>query len=88
MSDTVEIIADGRRARVPAGITVAAALLDLGIDVFRRSVTGAPRGPVCGMGVCYECRVTIDGVPHRRACIVPVANGMEIATADAEARAR
>lgn len=80
MSDTIEIIANGRRVRVSAGITVAAALLDLGITEFRRSVTRAPRAPLCGMGICYECRVTIDGVPHRRACIVPVANGMEIIT--------
>lgn len=86
MSDTVEIIANGSRARVPAGTSVAAALLDLGIVEFRRAVSGAPRGPLCGMGICYECRVTIDGVPHRRACIVPVANGMEIVTALAEPR--
>ncbi len=78
MTETVEILANGHRARVPAGITVAAALLDLGVTAFRRSVTGEPRGPVCGMGVCYECRVTIDGVPNRRACIVPVANGMVV----------
>ncbi len=82
---TIEIIANGRRSRVPAGITVAAALLDLGVTVFRRSATGEPRGPVCGMGVCYECRVTIDGVPHRRACIVPVANGMEVVSGHSEA---
>ena len=82
MIETVEIIANGRRSRVPAGITVAAALLDLGVTTFRRSVTGEARGPVCGMGICYECRVTIDGVPQRRACIVPVANGMEIASDD------
>ena len=88
MSDTVEIIVNGSRARVAAGASLAAALLALGIEVFRRSVTGAPRGPVCGMGVCYECRVTIDGVPHRRACIVPVSNGMEVLTADVEARSR
>ena len=80
MSESVEIIANGLRARVAAGSTVAAALLDLGVTAFRRSRDGAPRGPVCGMGVCYECRVTIDGVPHRRACLVPVANGMEVTT--------
>ena len=68
---------------MPAGVTVAAALLDLGIAAFRRSVSGEPRHPVCGMGTCYECRVTIDGVAHRRACLVVVAEGMHVTTAAA-----
>ena len=77
------IVADGRTVRVPAGITVATALLDLGITTFRRSVRGEPRGPVCGMGTCYECRVSIDGVAHRRACLVVVTEGMHVTTAAA-----
>ena len=82
---SVGIVADGREVRVPAGLTVATALIDLGVTAFRRSASGEPRGPVCGMGTCYECRVTIDGVAHRRACLVPVADGMHITTADGEA---
>ena len=77
----VTIIADGRSLRVPVGISVAAALTDSGVVAFRRSVGGEARGPLCGMGTCYECRVTIDGVAHRRSCLVPVAEGMRIATA-------
>lgn len=84
VSGTIEIVADGRPVRVPAGTSVAAALLNLGITTFRVSSTGTARGPLCGMGVCYECRVTIDGVPHRRACLVPVADGMRVVT-DADA---
>jgi sarcosine oxidase subunit alpha len=77
----VTISADGRSVRVPAGVTVAAALLDLGVSAFRQSVSGEPRAPLCGMGTCYECRVTIDGVAHRRACLVMVAEGMHVSTA-------
>jgi len=85
----VTISADGRSVRVPAGVTVAAALLDLGVSTFRRSVSGEPRAPLCGMGTCYECRVTIDGVAHRRACLVTVADGMHVTTAaTAEERQR
>jgi sarcosine oxidase subunit alpha len=80
----VTILADGRSVRVAAGVTVAAALLDLGVSAFRRSASGDPRAPLCGMGTCYECRVTIDGVAHRRACLVTVADGMHVATAGAE----
>jgi sarcosine oxidase subunit alpha len=79
----VTIVADGRSVRVAAGTTVATALLNLGVSSFRRSVSGEPRGPLCGMGTCYECRVTIDGVAHRRACLVVVAEGMHVTTAAA-----
>ena len=81
---TVEIIADGRRARVPAGSSVAAALLNLGAGAFRPAGRGEPRAPLCGMGICHECRATIDGVPHRRACLVPVADGMRVSTSGGE----
>jgi len=73
-----EITVDGQPVRVEPGITVASALLNAGIAAFRRSTSGAPRGPLCGMGICYECRVTIDGVPHRRACVTRVEEGMKV----------
>jgi sarcosine oxidase subunit alpha len=76
----VTIHADGRAVRAAAGLTVAVALLDAGVAAFRRSANGEPRGPLCGMGTCFECRVTIDGIAHRRACLVPVADGMQIVT--------
>jgi predicted molibdopterin-dependent oxidoreductase YjgC len=80
-TDMVQILADGRLVRAAAGTSVAAALLNLGITTFRVSVSGGQRGPVCGMGVCFECRVTIDGAPHQRACMVSVAEGMTVTTA-------
>ncbi|MEO6528792.1 MAG: (2Fe-2S)-binding protein [Gemmatimonadaceae bacterium] len=81
----VAIVVDGRELRVPAGTTVAAALLSAGIDTFRRSVTGEIRAPLCGMGVCYECRLTIDGVSHRRACLVLAVDGLSVSTTPAGA---
>ena len=77
----VTIHADGRALRVPPGISVAAALIDGGVTAFRRSVGDEARSPLCGMGTCFECRVTIDGVAHRRACLVPVSEGMRVSTA-------
>ena len=77
----VTIVADGRPLRVPVGASVAAALLDAGVSRFRGSVSGESRGPLCGMGTCHECRVTIDGTAHRRSCLVAVAEGMRIETA-------
>lgn len=55
-----------------------------GATITRRSVTGMLRGPVCGMGVCQECRVTIDGRPHQLACQTLCASGMRVLTALAE----
>lgn len=78
MSDTVVVQIDGRRVAVAAGSTVAAALWNAGQRVFRRSPTGEARAPLCGMGSCFECRVTIDGVAHVRACLEAVRDGMDI----------
>lgn len=78
MSTTVRIIVNGTEHRVPDGISLAAALLNAGYPTFRTSVMGEPRGPVCGMGICFECRVTIDGAPGRRSCLVPVREGMAV----------
>ncbi len=77
----VSIVVNGERVQVPAGITVAAALFNLGGPAMRESVSGQARGPLCGMGVCFECRVTIDSSSHRRACLIRVEDGMHIRTA-------
>jgi len=77
---TVAIVANGRPLTVAEGTTVASALLDAGISAFRASTGGTVRGPLCGMGICYECRVTIDDLPHRRACLQVVADGMRVTT--------
>jgi sarcosine oxidase subunit alpha len=76
----VAVSVNGETREVRAGTSVAAALLQLGVSRFRTSVAGEPRAPICGMGVCYECRVTIDGVPHQRACLVSCEPGMRIET--------
>jgi D-hydroxyproline dehydrogenase subunit gamma len=81
-TDSVAIRVDGRTVAVPAGSSVAAALLGAGVTGFRRSVDGEPRGPVCGMGVCFECRVRVDGRAHVRSCLEPVRDGMEVWTVD------
>ncbi|NYE61790.1 putative molibdopterin-dependent oxidoreductase YjgC [Duganella sp. 1224] len=65
---------------VPAGVTVAAAIAMAGNTITRRSVGGAARAPLCGMGVCQECRVTIDGRPHQLSCQMLCADGMHIVT--------
>ncbi len=77
----VTITVDGVPRRVPADITVAVALFGLGITAFRSDGSGAPRAPLCAMGSCFECRVTIDGRPMTRSCLEPVRDGMMVETA-------
>lgn len=80
MPETIVMTINGHVVTVPAGITVLAALLQHGVTVFRKSVTGEPRGPLCGIGVCFECRVTINGQPHCRSCQILCRDGMDIRT--------
>lgn len=79
--EAVEILINGRPVLACAGETVATALLAAGVRRFRRThKTGAPRGLYCGMGVCFECLVTVDGVANVQACLTPVTPGMRIET--------
>jgi predicted molibdopterin-dependent oxidoreductase YjgC len=75
---------DGRPVTAHTGETVAAVLLAEGIRAFRRTPgRNEPRGVFCGIGVCYECLVTVNGAPNVRACVTTVAPGMVIETGQA-----
>ena len=80
MPSSVTVLVNGNPVTVPAEVSVAAAVARAGQSGFRRSVSGEPRAPVCGMGVCFECRVTIDGESHQRSCQIAAHEGMAIAT--------
>ena len=80
MADTITLQINGGEVSVPEGSTVAAAVARAGITHFRTSVAGQARGPLCGMGICFECRVTVDGEPHCRSCQLLCRPGMDIRT--------
>jgi predicted molibdopterin-dependent oxidoreductase YjgC len=82
MPDSVTIRVNGVPVAVPRGSVVSAAVEKAGHARFRRSVRDQARGPLCGMGVCFECRVTIDGVAHRRSCQTLCEEGMEVSIDD------
>lgn len=65
------MMVDGQPIAFESGDSIAAALLRSGIVAFRRSLSGEPRGLFCGIGVCNDCLVTVDGRPNRRACLTP-----------------
>jgi len=72
---------DGEPLLAPAGVSVAAALLADGRTAWRTTREGAQRGLFCGIGVCFDCLVEIDGESGQRACMIPLAEGMEIRSA-------
>jgi hypothetical protein len=66
---------------VPArtGDSVAVALLAAGIATTRTTpLSGAPRGPFCMMGACFECLAVVDGRPNVQTCMRPVRDGMQV----------
>ena len=78
MSEIITLTIDGKTISVMPGTTVAGAILTSGAQRFRCSVTGEPRGPLCGMGICYECRVTVDGQAHSKSCQILCRDGMQV----------
>ena len=81
MTAAITLRIDGRSLSVRPGTSVAAAVeLALPGRGARVSPGGLRRQPFCGMGVCGECRVTIDGKAHRLGCQTPCADGMEVLT--------
>ena len=79
MPEAVSITVNGRAVAAPVGSTVAVAMAIAG-HVSRMSVSGQPRGPLCGMGICFECRVMIDGESQCKSCQIVCRSGMDVHT--------
>jgi len=75
----MKVYVNGRPIEVSPAATAAVACLKAG-RATRRSATGEPRAPLCGMGICYECRAVVDGVAQERTCTIPCREGMRIDT--------
>jgi D-hydroxyproline dehydrogenase subunit gamma len=74
---------DGTAVPARAGDSVAVALLAAGVITTRTTpVSGAPRGPFCMMGACFECVAVVDGRPNVQTCMMSVRDGMQIRQQD------
>lgn len=80
IEETVTIMFDGKAVTVPAGISVAAAVLGHSHpgETYTNPVDGSPRAPYCLMGVCFECMMEINGEPNVQSCLVAVQEGMVV----------
>ena len=77
---------DGAEVTAYPGETIAAALIASGIPATRLSRRSMKRGYFCGMGLCWECLVTVNDRPNQRACMHAVEDGMVVRTATAPDR--
>ena len=82
VSERVRVTINARAVEVEAGTLVVAALAMAGLRGTRTSVSGQPRAALCGMGICQECRVTIDGRAHALACQTLCRDGQIIQTTE------
>lgn len=74
---------DGRDLRFRPGQSVGAALVAAGVRSWRTTRRqGRPRGIFCGIGVCFDCLLTVDGRPNVRACLVTAREGMDVRSQD------
>ncbi len=77
--EKVKLLVNGKEVTAFKGETLLAALMASGYKSLKKSpVNGEPRGALCGMGVCFECIVTVNGIPNTRSCMTEVENNMEI----------
>lgn len=81
MLDQMTVVVNGSPVSVPQGATVAVAV-GIAAQACRKSVTGELRSALCAMGICYECRVAINGRPHCRSCQILCEPGMDVRTDD------
>lgn len=84
----VRVQIDGEPVTAYEGETVATVLMAAGRRTFGQTPNDQPRGLFCGIGLCYDCLVTIDGINNQRACATPVREGMHVGTVPASLEGR
>jgi aerobic-type carbon monoxide dehydrogenase small subunit (CoxS/CutS family) len=78
--DWFEIEVDGKSMKARSGQTIAEVLISNAKLTFRKTRNNASRGVYCNMGICYECRMIVNGRPNVRTCITPAFPGCEVKT--------
>jgi len=82
MNEMITIYINDKPVSVKDGTVLAAALAQAGLSDVHHSPSGHNRGPLCAMGTCFECTVTVNGVPHRRSCQTLCTSGMKVQTSE------
>ena len=80
MNTEVTIYINGNPLQVEEGVILSSVLAEMGITEYHKSASGKPRGPLCGMGTCFECAVTVNDREHVRSCQTKCVSGMKVET--------
>lgn len=83
--EAFEFTFEGQPIKAYPGETIGAALLAAGISTFRFTRKGQPRGIFCGIGLCYDCLVVVEGKPNCRACLTPAQACVQVRVQQANA---
>ena len=79
MSSVIEFTFDDKVLTGEEGQTIAAVLISLGTPIVRRTrFERKPRSIFCGIGICFDCVVIVDGVANQRACLTQIRHGMQV----------
>jgi predicted molibdopterin-dependent oxidoreductase YjgC len=79
VASLVTIEVDGRPLPARKGLSLALALMEAEVVPLRLTpLSGAPRSPLCLMGICFECLCEVDGRQNVQSCMVEVAEGMGV----------
>jgi aerobic-type carbon monoxide dehydrogenase small subunit (CoxS/CutS family) len=82
MTEKISFSFNGEVFTCETGLSVAAALIAADNRELRRTRFGnEPRSIFCGIGICFDCVVTIDGVANQRSCLVEAKQGMKVESA-------
>lgn len=76
----ISFLLDGRELQAREGQTIAEALLSSGVRTMRLTRKNEPRSAFCDMGICFECRMIVNGIPNVRTCVTQVTNGCRVET--------
>ncbi len=80
-SPPITFVFDGQQLPAAAGQSIGGALIAAGHRSWRRTrLGGEPRGIFCGIGICYDCLITVNGQPNRRACVIEAHEGDIVST--------
>jgi D-hydroxyproline dehydrogenase subunit gamma len=79
LRESVTVWLNGAPVLLPVGAMVSAVFLNTNTPC-RTSISGEPRAALCGMGICFECRAVVDGLPHQRTCQLVCRDGMRVET--------
>lgn len=82
MTEKISFTFNGEAFTCESGQSIAAALIAAdNLELRRTRFESEPRSIFCGIGICFDCVVVIDGVSNQRSCLIEAKPGMKVESA-------